>query len=389
MEVAPSFYDAIIGECSRSGLHPVIIHSHPQSHIAVYSPSDDYGETRLLRVLGDLLPGHTVGSLVVGENGSVTGRELTDAGFRPFESITILGRRIRVIQPNGLSADTLGQERFDRQILAFGPEGQSTLSRLRVGVVGLGGTGSIVAELLARQGIGELVLVDADNVDETNLSRLMCASDGDVGRSKVEVAAFSLRRAGHVHVTPLTDSVLKQAVLSAISHCDLVFSCVDNDSARAVLNRFSHQYYIPMVDMGVRLDARSGNVTACGARVSIVGVAATCLRCSHHLDPERIRAESMSLQERSRLAKEGYVMGVAGPAPAVIAVNTLVAGLAVTSGINLFVNLTGSDSPTSQIFDGANGEVFTVTPSHNDGCGICDPTSGVQGMGDACIVSAY
>jgi hypothetical protein len=190
-------------------------------------------------------------------------------------------------------------------------------------------------------------------------------------------------------IVAISDSALKQEVLNQLRECDLIFSCVDNDRSRAMLNRFAYQYFIPVIDMGVRLDARSGFVSAAAGRVSLVGPDMTCLRCSHHINSERIRSESLPASERMKLAKEGYVMGLEEAAPAVISLNTVVAGLAVTGFLNMFINLTGGQQPTNQIYDATAGSLFPVNQLHEVGCDICDSGVGVRGLGDAQIVSAY
>jgi hypothetical protein len=146
---------------------------------------------------------------------------------------------------------------------------------------------------------------------------------------------------------------------------------------------------IPVVDHGARLDARKGRMTAAAGRVSIVGPGLTCLRCSHHVNPERIRAESMSPERRQALFREGYIMGIDEPAPAVVSINTVVAGLGVTGGLNLFVNLTGAVQPLDQLYNPHTGSVFPASPLHDPGCDICDPVAGIKGLGDAQVVSAW
>jgi molybdopterin-synthase adenylyltransferase len=263
------------------------------------------------------------------------------------------------------------------------------LQSLQIGVIGVGGTGSIVAEQVARVGVGRLILVDDDVLDQTNLSRVIGTATRDVGKPKVDIVKRNLGRAGRATIVALKDTAIRQEVLMALRECDLIFSCVDNDRSRALLNRFAYQYLIPVIDVGVRLDARSGTVTAAAGRVSVVGVGATCLRCSHHVDPERIRAESMPKPERARLAKEGYVMGVEGPVPSVIALNATVAGLGATAFLNLFTNLTGGIQPAGQVYDARSGSVFSVSPIHEPGCDVCDSVRGVKALGDGQIVSAY
>src|SRR5206468_1741580 len=83
---------------------------------------------------------------------------------------------------------------FDRQVRAFGAAGQDRLREMRVGIVGLGGTGSIVLEQLAHLGVRRFLLMDPDFVERTNLNRLVGSTESDVGKSKVEVATAYAKR---------------------------------------------------------------------------------------------------------------------------------------------------------------------------------------------------
>ena len=99
----------------------------------------------------------------------------------------------------------------------------------------------------------------------------------------------------------MADSVIRQHVLHQLRDCDLVFGCTDNHLSRAMLNRFARQYLVPVVDMGVRLDARAGKVTAVGGRTTLVGAGLACLRCSGHINARTGRAESLPRQSGSSL----------------------------------------------------------------------------------------
>ncbi len=85
--------------------------------------------------------------------------------------------------------------RLDRNARLLGEEGVDRLAAARVVVLGLGGVGSFTAEALARAGVGHLVLVDGERVDETNANRQLHALDGEFGRFKADALAERLRRA--------------------------------------------------------------------------------------------------------------------------------------------------------------------------------------------------
>lgn len=390
LEVAPSFYNAIVTRCLAEHLTPVLVHSHPGHQDACYSASDDHGERRLLGALGMLLPGCLPASLVLAER-ATTGRVLLNGQFQHLAGLKMLGAPITVF--DFVSATNKGgakvSSRFDRQVRAFGTEGQRTLESIKAAVIGVGGIGSLIAEQIVRAGVHDLLIIDDDTIDESNLSRVFGATLSDVGTDKVEVIARHLQSISSSPVEKVKGSAIRQSVLMKLRNRDLVFSCVDNDRTRAILNRFAHQYLVPVIDHGTRLDAREGQITAAAGRVTVVGTEFACLRCSHHLSPERILAESMSSSERAALRKEGYVMGIDEPAPAVVSINTVVGGLGATAGLNLMVNLTGGRQPIDQIYDARSGSVFAVAPTHDKACDVCSEQEGVKGLGDLQIVSAY
>ena len=166
----------------------------------------------------------------------------------------------------------------------WGVEAQSTISRLHVGVVGLGSVGSVVTEALARIGVPVVTLVDPDIVEEHNLDRLLNATKEDLGRAKVELA----REAFVAHATtasPKVHSVAKSihavGAYRAILDCDLVFSCVDRPVARDVLNYVSQGHLVPVVDGGVAVGVHplKRRLSSAHWRCHISTPLHPCLRC--------------------------------------------------------------------------------------------------------------
>ena len=113
-----------------------------------------------------------------------------------------------------------------RQPLAW----QKRLRAARVLVLGVGGTGSWVAQSLALAGVGRLRLVDPDVVEPSNLSRQVLYGVDDVGRPKADAAAcaLELRLRGLVAVEPVQHQVRgPQCVDDLLSGCDLAINCAD------------------------------------------------------------------------------------------------------------------------------------------------------------------
>lgn len=79
-------------------------------------------------------------------------------------------------------------EEFSRTELLIGKESTEKLSKSKVAIFGIGGVGSFVVEALVRAGIGNFILVDKDNIDESNLNRQIIATRKTIGKAKVEVA---------------------------------------------------------------------------------------------------------------------------------------------------------------------------------------------------------
>jgi len=390
LRIAPRFFNSVVGHGLATHLSPLLVHSHPNAPKARYSPSDDFGETRLLEVLQQLLPSQRPASILFSAD-EVTGRRLIDGVFQPLERIDVTGTRHISFRRDEAVQPARDREFFDRQVRIFGDRGQTVIAGLRIAVVGVGGTGSAVAEQIARLGVDDILLVDPDALERSNLSRMWGTRDTDLQGHTLKVDAIARHLQSiwpKANVRRIAKSVIRQPVLKALTDRDMVFACTDNDLSRAILNRFAHQYLIPVVDMGIRLDARAGQVSAAAGRVTIAGTGFACLRCSNHLDAERVRVESLPLAERTALDAEGYIQGLNDPAPAVISLNTTVASLAVTAGIGSFVNLVGTPPAVDQIYDATSGSIFTVKTAHEPSCEVCSE-KGLKGLGDLKAVSAY
>src|SRR5205823_6291294 len=129
-------------------------------------------------------------SAVMLPDGQMFGRVVTaDGQCLPLSLIAVGGDDLHFWHEDAVEAEL--PEFTRRHAQAFGKGTTERLRRLTVGVIGCSGTGSPVVEQLARLGVGKLVLVDPDKVEEKNLNRILNATMGDAiaGRFKVDVAA--------------------------------------------------------------------------------------------------------------------------------------------------------------------------------------------------------
>lgn len=138
--------------------------------------------------------------------------------------------------------------RYARNIGSLGIEGQLALRRACVGVIGVGGLGGTAIELLARLGIGSMVVVDGDSFTEDNLNRQVLSTERSVGMSKVEAAAERVASVNSaVEIEARLAFIDRDNVDSFIGACDLVIDALDSITARLVLEGATRRRGIPLV----------------------------------------------------------------------------------------------------------------------------------------------
>jgi molybdopterin/thiamine biosynthesis adenylyltransferase len=317
-----------LAEAAAGDWQPIFFHTHPGT-VPLPSRHDRRVEDELASVF-EARVGRPFASMIVGEvrgASAFTGR----LSGTPWTRLRILGEHLRVLAATDVDdEETPPIEAFDRQVRAFGRQGQALLRRLKIGVVGAGGTGSAVFEQLVRLGVGEIVLIDDDVVSDTNLTRIHGSNMADVGEPKVDVLARTAEAIGlgtevEAHRAKVTD----RSAFEALRGCDVVFGCTDDNAGRAVLARLAYHYCLMVIDVGVMIGGRDGRVTDVDARASVMAPGMPCLFCRGRIDPNRLREEQLPAGERDELAEEGYAQGLADPDPAVITYTSMIGSFAV------------------------------------------------------------
>ena len=138
--------------------------------------------------------------------------------------------------------------RYARQTLLadIGREGQEKLAASRVVVVGVGATGGVQADLLARAGVGEIRVVDRDIVDITNLQRQTLYDEADVGRPKAEAAAERLREVNSsIHVSAHANDFEPKAAERIAEGASALVDGTDNLATRFVMNDLAVKLGVP------------------------------------------------------------------------------------------------------------------------------------------------
>jgi len=138
--------------------------------------------------------------------------------------------------------------RYLRNIGTIGLDGQIKLLESTVAVVGAGGLGGAVIELLARQGIGHLIIIDNDRFTEQNLNRQIMSTEGNLGEYKVTVAARRVRKTNSAAtVTTFREKLTRDNAESLLAGAQVVVDGLDNLSSRLIVERACRQLTIPYV----------------------------------------------------------------------------------------------------------------------------------------------
>jgi molybdopterin-synthase adenylyltransferase len=370
VDLRPEFFVPLIRSWRGPTRFVGFVHTHPASRWPSFSQYDDASEARLSSFLRYQFQSDEHVSVVVGTDGCVARR----IGTTEEMQVSSVGRALTIkSRVNRVEHDP----RFDRQVTALGADGQAAIRQLMIGIVGLGGTGSAIAQLLGLLGVERFTLVDFDTVDPTNLNRLVGASASDVGRRKVAVAAAMLAR-----INPATKSELvagdvgDEDTARRLISCDMIFGCTDSHGSRAVLNQIAHQYLIPTIDMGVVVHAAEGELKRVAARIQLLSPTLGCLTCGSLLDPDEVRRD---LSTRAQRQHDPYMRGAAIPQPAVASINSTAASLAATMFLSV---VTGFPAQARlQLYDAIAGTVRAAQIVPVPGCVVCS-SRGASRRGD-------
>lgn len=322
----------LLGHAARCGLSLIKIHGH--AGFGRFSQEDDASDRALFPSVHGWAKGPH-GSAIMLDGDRVFGRLVgADGAFTPLDRVASIGDDIRFWDSDSKAA--VIPEHGRRVAQSFGAGTYATLGRLRIGVVGCSGTGSVVIDQLARNCVGELVLIDPDRVEAKNLNRIVNSrlADAEQARLKVDVVTEAIAGLGFgTRVEAYACSLFAPDAVRAIASCDLVFGCMDSIDGRHLLNRLSTFYGVPYLDLGVKLEADGlGGVDQVCGTVHYLQPGGSSLHSRHVYTLEQVRAAGLSRVDPSgyrALKREGYIKGVAEDRPAVIQLNSLIASLAV------------------------------------------------------------
>jgi molybdopterin-synthase adenylyltransferase len=164
------------------------------------------------------------------------------------------------------------RERYKRQMMLFGDEGQERLKKAHIFIAGAGGLGSPVSLYLAVAGIGTITIVDMDVVDQTNLNRQILHTDSDVGKKKTVSAEEKLAAINpDITIHAIDTRIDESNAARLIGNADGIVDAMDNYPTRYLLNDVAIHNNIPLFHGAIR--------GFYGQATTIIPGKTPCLKC--------------------------------------------------------------------------------------------------------------
>lgn len=319
------------------------------------------------------------------ETRAADGSARTAGGYQVTwcESVRVVGTTMRASHNPTLRPPGNDPIRQRRTLNAWGDSAHADLTRLRVGVIGAGSTGMLLAEGLARTGFLDVVAIDFDTVKEHNLDRLLHATNEDAaeGALKIDVLVRAAKQAATgigARFRGVPTSLVSADGWGEALDCDVLLSCVDRPWPRFALNIAAYAHLIPVVDAGIAVDAPDG-LRGAEWRAHTAAPGRRCLECLGAYDPGHVQVERDGLLDDPR-----YIEGLPRDSPLRQSENVFAFSLGAASLQLLeLLRLVLAPSRVSDI--GASLYHWTTGTIDRDerDCEPACPFAGMVGQGDA------
>jgi hypothetical protein len=322
------YLDQALAAAEEDDLSIVLLHSHPTGAYG-FSSIDDESDQDTIRSLIMASPVDSAhepwhGSAIMVPGGAIKAR-IYDRAMRAH-SIDLV-----VAYGDDLRFYWNGKPASDPRPMAFGDGMTQELARLSIAVIGVSGTGSVVAEQLLRMGVGELIVVDHDHVELKNLNRILNTREADAIHSALKVEVFK-RAAAEIRpatsVKAIAGEIGTRTAVHAVAEADIVFCCVDSFNGRHICDRLAAAMLQPLFDVGVTIPVRTPTrgmvISNVSGRVDYVKPGGATLGDRGVYTPGLLEAEYLRRADPAAYAdrvKEGYMPGAGQEAPSVICVN--------------------------------------------------------------------
>ncbi len=347
-------YRLLVEMQQRGDVDTVIdVHTHPFCKRGVaFSGVDDRDEIAFHRWLTDILDDIHYASIVLSQSDySARLWKLQDDRSVAIPA-TITTQTVAEYWPSVDEkdfADTEVLEAADpqngflaRSALALGMDTLRQIMRGQsVAIVGVGGLGSVIAENLIHMGFNDLHLIDPDQVEITNLNRIVGAyyDDAQEHRLKAVVVKNHLQRINpKASITTHPVAVEHESVLSVLADADWIIVATDSHSSRFTAQQIALRYAVPLISAGVNISVKDGKITDMSGEVVVARYGdRLCLNCLGRINPTKVAAEQHKGEFiGEELIRRGYVSGQAVKEPAVKTLNAILGAMAVDILLNQY-----------------------------------------------------
>ena len=197
---------------------------------------------------------------------------------------------------------------------------------------------------------------------------------------KVDLVAAYLKKINpKARIQTIPKNIVLQDTAIKLLDRDIIFLCTDDHWGRSIVNQIAYQYFIPTINLGIRIASDYGMISGGVGTIDILRPDMPCLWCTQFLRADRIAAESMSRSTRKSLEREGYVEGIDIHTPSVVSITTTLSGMAVTLFLQQVTELMGDSGDIARLnYNIMDGTVRRGKTNIMEGC-ICGK---VRGFGD-------
>jgi hypothetical protein len=316
----------------RRELTLILIHSHPNG-TPQFSPIDDRSDREIMPCIF-AASGSLHGTAVMLPNGFIFGRVYTpELKVSSIDLVSVVGNDLQFFWARD-------HARSKARPMAFSSGMTAELAHLTACVIGVSGTGSIVAEQVCRLGFGRVILIEFDKVEEKNLNRILNTIKKDADGKLPKVTVFS-DRANQYRAQPYAISVdanvLSRKAVLAAAEADVLFSCVDKLRPRSVADLMAQAFLLPLFDVGVGISTRrtaSGElaIDEVTGRIDYVHPVGSSLFNRSVYSAATLQAEALFESDPDAHAdqvRRGYIDDVPEQSPAVITLNMRAASACV------------------------------------------------------------
>ena len=356
----------------------VLVHSHGLPN-PVFSRDDRRKEAPVFAPFSRMLDPLPTGMLLLGQGDATGSFWLGGRKDVVFRRLVIIGETVDIWHSVQLPRPKRAvRKRLVRQAPVVGPDGDAKLAETKVAIIGASGGGSHVVLQEAHQGVGTLMPLDDEMIDESNLGRVVGAVEDDIDKTTKTALAKRVATGidSSIRVIEVEARFPSPEAIAALKDADFVVACVDTFRAREAINVFCRRYLIPLVDIGMIIRTQQERLVLADGQVIVSLPGRPCMRCWFITDAV--------LAKERRERPPGYDQSPdAGGEPQVVSMNGTLASEACNCVLDLVTGYSGGMRGAKfWQYEGRTGQLEQhPLPSHRPNCPACAE----EGLGDGPI----